>query len=696
MARIPQYVAQERLARIDPRSIAAADTSRAGAAIAAGFAREGERLRQMQEEDERNDAVLTVSNATNEWSQALLEREEAAEPGAPGFYDAFEADFNRFSTETVSNAPESQRAWVEQRLSVLSGRLFDRASRFQAGARRDKAASDLEETVATFANRVRSSPLEFRGLQVELGELIAQSAIADMDKEEARRNADQALAQSYLRAIGDDNPYELRKRLNEGEFDTTLEASQKETLLDEADRGIRSREAEARALRQELREESRVAIEAVAKGRAYPEMDALIRRARGIGDTETLRALETSGNLASEAQTFAQMSIEEQNGRLAELKEAGVRNASDNDRLDLLENLQKHTITQLAQRPRAYAISVGLVEDAPMDFSSPDALAQSFERRIREGRFIQEHFQLSEMPIFNKTEAAALKTALDDGSVAERVSLLGALYAGTGTHFPAALKGLAVESVPYAIAGAAMQDGAGGQATAIRIMRGADVRKSEADIYMPKGKTETAAMRDAMVDYLPFEAMRGFRPDYANGIREAIFDSYADRAKEAGVTDQTFKADLFQQAVTDVVGGVVEWQNGGGVNVEVAGIRVGAGNDRSYVFPPLRGMTESQFDDLMDSLTDEDLAAGGFRPMLGDSPMTVEQLRGFGVLVNLGNGRYSVEVGGLKVGNEAGTDYVLDLRRVAGGGGATFGSTAPGPNPSTTGRGAVPNMETVP
>ena len=144
-----------------------------------------------------------------------------------------------------------------------------------------------------------------------------------------------------------------------------------------------------------------------------------------------------------------------------------------------------------------------------------------------------------------------------------------------------------------------------------------------------------------------------FTPETA-GVLDSFMDAagalYAARRVPTG--DLAFDDDVYEQALRDVMGGPIEY-------------------NKRIILPPMPGMSEDAFEDLVERLTDADLVEfGNGAPVFEDgTAFTVGMFdRGFfasdAQFVTSGFGRYMVFLDGLGfVLADGGGTYEIDLRR---------------------------------
>ncbi len=139
-----------------------------------------------------------------------------------------------------------------------------------------------------------------------------------------------------------------------------------------------------------------------------------------------------------------------------------------------------------------------------------------------------------------------------------------------------------------------------------------------------------------MTPGLDTETAASIRADMESAIRAR----YADLSAIAGDTSGVLVTDRLDQAITDVTGGVLQWSG-------------------RALLTPARGMTQGQLNEVMDTLTDADLAGA---EDLAQRSITAAQFRAWATLASLGDGRYSVWYQGQALLDAEGGYFILDLR----------------------------------
>lgn len=236
-------------------------------------------------------------------------------------------------------------------------------------------------------------------------------------------------------------------------------------------------------------------------------------------------------------------------------------------------------------------------------------------------------------------EANAWVTAIDTAAPGQVTERLASLSAGFGFDGAVAFAGALTKGKrpELAVAVSLAKDK---PLLAREIVMGGRLLRELPDVV--PSKTERAAVITAAVDNMFADL-----PEAASAL-----DAYLDAAsalyaaRRAPTGDLTFDTDTFEQAMTEVMGGPLRY------------------NGRT-ILPPVPGMDEDTFNDLMARLSNADLVAHGngvpasFTVDAFDAPLLVRNAQ----LITSGPGRYLIFTPGLGfVQTATGGAYELDLR----------------------------------
>lgn len=286
----------------------------------------------------------------------------------------------------------------------------------------------------------------------------------------------------------------------------------------------------------------------------------------------------------------------------------------------------------------AMAVQAGVIEEpAALDFSDPASLRLRAAQAEVAGQWLGRRVS----PL-SPAEADGLVKAVDDATASEVTGLLRGLSDGFGQDQAIALAGEIAENRPELAVAITLAGDV--PILAREIILGGRLARETPDVL--PGKTDRIAAVEEVVGNL-------FTPETA-GVLDSFMDAagalYAARKVPTG--DLTFDGDVFEQALRDVMGGPIEF-------------------NKRIILPPVPGMSEDAFEDLVKRLTQPDLIEfGNGVPLFANGdPFTVDLFdRGFfatdAQFVTSGFGRYMVFLDGLGfVLADGGGAYEIDLRR---------------------------------
>lgn len=343
-------------------------------------------------------------------------------------------------------------------------------------------------------------------------------------------------------------------------------------------------------------------------------------RSSGVQDpTDAVRAAElakdfdTAAAIQGQVHNFRRMTTPQRTQALAQLRGALTRDGASPQEVQLykaLESTNTEVTAAVQKDARGYLAGEGLIPQAPLDFSSGEALTKSIAERAA-GAEVGE--QLVGEPISRLTAAETDQFAslYRNAEIEERVGLLGILTEGGGEQTEATLKQL--DSQGYkdmALLGNFVRQGRGGLAR--DVMLGAKIRGSEKQIT-PK-RTDYQADLDATVG----SAMIDW-PEQRATYLEAALSKYAELKSRTGDASDTYEPKVFAQALEAVMP-TAEF------------------NGRKVLIPP--HATPDSFEDWTRGFTDSDFVTVAGRPDQGMAALVKRR----GRLVELGDGRYGVSI----------------------------------------------------
>lgn len=289
---------------------------------------------------------------------------------------------------------------------------------------------------------------------------------------------------------------------------------------------------------------------------------------------------------------------------------------------------------------KAHPELVGKVE--PVEWAKPAAeIAAALRTRLGQAEKLANYEGVSVPPLTTE-EFGRLAQAISVMNAGQKAELLAGLADGLGPkHLPRLLSVIARKDakddnqpgdvgVFAAAAGIAMQD----RETARQILFGMDVLKAN------KGALPADDINlRTRIDQRLGDAFAA-RPDARGMVVEAAKALYAFEAGQKGDFTGKLDGERLVNALDGVTGGILRF-NGGAL------------------VAPRRGMTQRDFDALMDGLPASAIA--GARAADGRH-IDADMIRRHGRLTSVGDGRYTVAVAGFDALDAQGRQFVLDLR----------------------------------
>lgn len=612
--------------------------------------------------EERRAATRYLADFENSQRRAASDLREKRRYDPAGF----EEDWRNHTDGALSEIDASIVPEAKNLIAQIGERTRDELLREKSG--RDEALTkrsvfaniDLEsqDLLGAAASGADASVVEKLQTQVrdKFGAAVASGLLSQEEADrrfqtvssEAAGQAAVAQVQSVYRAGGAEA---ARKFVSEGivageklgitAADAWKFRNRADRMVDEweAERRRDQREATAaaREMRMELKEDARGLMSDFAAG-ARPSLERVEQTAAALERTgapiEAAR-LRQRYQSARALNDFANRPLLQQERILnGELKEA-----LDSGEIEgwLYQEAQQAFTRKregLARDPLGTMDSIGSVNLSPINWLAPDQQwsAAIADRNAAAGK-VEELEGLNPIPPFTAVEIDTLKRTLDAADVNGKASIIGRLASSLPRErLNATLAKIAPDRPVVAWAGGLYRDAPELSAS---ILRGEAAIKAD-----PKTvPLEDQAYTDAVSSYMG-SAMTALPKARAAAV-DAARARYADLSLQAGDASGKLDTDRLEQALQDVVGRTVEW------------------NGQKVVAP--RGLDDDGFERLMDGLTDADLGAPS--PVaLDGSPVTTETIRDLGTLVDYGDGRYLVQIGGRFALTPDQRPYVLDLR----------------------------------
>lgn len=370
----------------------------------------------------------------------------------------------------------------------------------------------------------------------------------------------------------------------------------------------------------------------------------IANKAAALGDTAYAKALRDGLTLQADVQAFAKTPLAEQavqlrrieaeandpkSGALGAMRARAFGQAHNAKRIALSKDAFEYGVT-------AHASVVGQVPD--LDFSKPQELIGSLRTRSMQADKISSIERVGVLPM-TADEVGRLAGAVNAGNASQNAELMASLTDGLGTrHMPSvmsAIQSTSKKAQAFTVAaGLSFRDKQLGR----DVLFGMEAREANKDLL----PTKDAALRQTQQDY--FGNALFARPDAQASIYEAALSLYAKRSAEEGDLTGVVNSKRMKESLDRITGGMVNY-NG------------------QKIVTPQPGMSQPQFDALIQGLTDADL---GPIPKAADgSTVGAESIRRNGTLYSIGDGKYQVRIGGFAVPDpvDPRREWILDLSR---------------------------------
>lgn len=622
-----------------------AGLANAGVAVKSAEDQKMQRLRRAEE-------GAWISRTLNEARQDFLGKMENAKtksgPGATDFAKNFMQQYDEWRPSVEDKAPsEEARYALSARLDSLGTSLYENALHYEAGERAAKTLEDLRSSYNTGANVVINDPSQYAEVRADVlaGIDTAGTMLTPDGQREAKVNAEATLAESYYRGKIKQNPWSALKELRSGQFKDRVTANQMEVLQNTAEAEINRRETKARvernALETLLKKQVKDATDQLGRGHMPTNLKALEKVTSGfpelskdLADAETHQLAVSQFNLlplTQQEQVLIQMN--------AELKKNS--DASSSKLYELYEKNHRANVSLREADPYQAAADAGMVTPTELDWTNPSSIAQ---RSAQAG--VVDQFNGKVASPFFDTEVDQFKNIYDQATIDQKQVLLtnlGSLDDQTLQKFAEQVD--KKDSSLAATIAISREDPRLTRA----IIQGAQIKKEFKDVQ-PTGQEVSLAMEEIFgAEFIQAH------PKAAAAYRELAINLYFQRT---GQFDGTYDQDVLENSLRAVAGGQLTADGVRGGPIEHNG---------AIIVPPVRGMTEREFNDDMRAITKEDLRKyGNGIPTYGDSldEVTPDEFRDM-TLVQVGDGRYLVTAENGLILGYGNKPFVIDLGKYA-------------------------------
>src|SRR3981189_847208 len=128
----PQVPAEEGMRRIIPQ--------RSGISVGPALEDVGASLQRIAQSEGAQYATQHLGKAQSEWTQHFLDRQQSAQPGAPGFTAGLMKDYDDYVKDGVKGAPSGPASkFLSQQLNAFGHQLSQKSLLFEANARQAHA-----------------------------------------------------------------------------------------------------------------------------------------------------------------------------------------------------------------------------------------------------------------------------------------------------------------------------------------------------------------------------------------------------------------------------------------------------------------------------------------------------------------------------------------------------------------------------
>ena len=371
-------------------------------------------------------------------------------------------------------------------------------------------------------------------------------------------------------------------------------------LVNEIEADLRSRDAQFRALRTELKTDVSESLRIISLGQVPSEgvVTEIQGRARRLGLPEndpTMRQVNYLSVLRQNSIAFNKMSPIQLGDwiRDAQSKTTGGASLEQAMLIDVAQKSLAHKTTMLEKDPVGYMNQTGAAEVKTLNFAaSPVDLVKQIGERVTQSKSFAASMNVAPK-YFSQDEAGALTTFLQTATPDQQITLLGVMNQGFGKNSGNAMNELSKFAPEFAHAGGLVISGASKQ-TVYDALNG--MRQSQAGNKPFEGTGDAATRRNVIADQLG--GAYAFAPKTRSAIIATADNIYTQRAIVAGKT--TFDDNMYKQAFQEASGMTVA-KNGktyGGI-IEYRGTRI----------PIPNNVAQDSFKDIINRATYEDFAA---------------------------------------------------------------------------------------
>jgi hypothetical protein len=390
-------------------------------------------------------------------------------------------------------------------------------------------------------------------------------------------------------------------------------------LVNQIEADLRSRDAQFRALRTELKQDISEVSKIFTLGQIPSEgvVNEIVNRARNIlpANDRTMQEANYLSVLRQQSIAFKAMSPM-QLGDWVRSAESQVQGQATVEQAMLIKAGREalvHKTTMLEKDPVGYMNQTGFAEVKTLNFAAaPIDLNKQIGERITQSKSFAASMNIPPK-YFSQDEAGALTTFLQTSTPDQQIMLLGVLNQGFGKDSGNAMNEISKFAPEFAHAGGLIIAKANPQ-TVYDALNG--MRQKQAGNKSFEGTGDAATKRNVIADQLG--SAYAFAPKTRSAILATTDNIYTQRFIVSGKT--VFDEDMYKQAFQEASGMIVA-KNGksyGGI-IEYRGNRI----------PIPNNVAQDSFKDIINRATYEDFAAvsNGLPEDDQSRKFTIERLR---------------------------------------------------------------------
>lgn len=247
-----------------------------------------------------------------------------------------------------------------------------------------------------------------------------------------------------------------------------------------------------------------------------------------------------------------------------------------------------------------------------------------------------EHYSRDLSPL-TKGEAEQFTRLYDDLDSVGKANMLGAFVTGLGDQSIPALEQMNKKGAGImALSGAILNDGGDPNL----IITGDHLLKEPSNkILLPTDRDAMAGI--AEIIGTAFEE----NTQHKGAVIASVKATYAALSSKAGDFSGIMDTDRMEKAIDVATGGVIEFND----------VKIPA---------PIRGMSEDDFEDMIDDLTPESFSSQDQVMAIDDLGLTIEQIQDNGSFIGIGPGQYLIQIGDGFLVDTDGNEFIIDFRKM--------------------------------